>query len=91
MHVLIVKASEDCTKAPPKLANISLEENTVRDETLLKLIIWVIDVNDNSPHFKKRIFTGGVTTEAEFGTEALQVKVWRGFITAFEWRIMMFR
>lgn len=75
IHTLLVKASEDCTKAPPKFSNATLSENAVRDDTILKLLIWVVDTNDNAPHFVKRVFTGGVSTEAEFGTEALQVKV----------------
>lgn len=33
------------------------------------------DINDNPPRFVKRVFTGGVTTEADFGTEFMQVKV----------------
>ncbi|BES92052.1 Cadherin domain [Nesidiocoris tenuis] len=74
IHTLLVKASEDCTKAPPKFSNATLSENAVRDDTILKLLIWVVDTNDNAPHFVKRVFTGGVSTEAEFGTEALQVK-----------------
>ncbi|XP_075231619.1 cadherin 88C [Lycorma delicatula] len=69
-HVLIVKASEDCATSPP--ANNSWFEQ--KDETLLKLIIHVNDINDNPPIFVKSIFTGGVTTEADFGTEFMQIK-----------------
>lgn len=73
-HVLIVKASEDCTKIPSSLPTNSTNSE-IRDDTTLKLIIKVIDINDNPPTFVKKVFTGGVTTEADFGTEFMQVKV----------------
>ncbi|KAJ1522204.1 hypothetical protein ONE63_002512 [Megalurothrips usitatus] len=44
-----------------------------KDDTLLRVIIKVVDINDNPPHFVKKVFTGGVTTEADFGTEFMQV------------------
>ncbi|XP_039274949.1 cadherin-23, partial [Nilaparvata lugens] len=69
-HELIVKASEDCATTPP--TNNSWFE--LRDETLLKLIVNVNDINDNPPLFVKNVFTGGVTTEADFGTEFMHVK-----------------
>ncbi|RZF38140.1 hypothetical protein LSTR_LSTR005501 [Laodelphax striatellus] len=69
-HELIVKASEDCATTPP--TNNSWFE--LRDETLLKLIVNVNDINDNPPLFIKNVFTGGVTTEADFGTEFMHVK-----------------
>ncbi|XP_073991281.1 cadherin 88C isoform X3 [Rhodnius prolixus] len=72
-HVLIVKASEDCTKIPSSLPTNSTNSE-IRDDTTLKLIIKVIDINDNPPTFVKKVFTGGVTTEADFGTEFMQVK-----------------
>lgn len=46
-----------------------------KDDTLLRVIVKVTDINDNSPHFVKKVFTGGVTTEADFGTEFMQVTV----------------
>lgn len=70
-HVLIIKASEDCASSPP--VNDSWFDQ--KDETLLKLIVHVNDINDNPPIFVKSVFTGGVTTEADFGTEFMQVKV----------------
>lgn len=38
------------------------------DKTLLKVFIKVKDVNDNAPRFTQRVYTGGITTEADFGT-----------------------
>lgn len=69
--VLIVKASEDCAHTPENVNTF-----TASDDTLLRVVVNVKDINDNAPHFTKRVFTGGVTTEADFGTEFMQVKVW---------------
>ncbi|XP_069668723.1 cadherin-23 isoform X2 [Periplaneta americana] len=68
-HMLLVKASEDCVHTPE---NQSFFDPS--DDTLLKVMITVNDINDNAPRFVKRVFTGGVTTEADFGTEFMQVK-----------------
>lgn len=48
-----------------------------KDDTLLRVILKVQDIDNNAPHFIKKVFTGGVTTtiEAEFGTEFTQVTV----------------
>lgn len=69
-YEIIVKASEDCTKIPQRLTEFDSS-----DDTLLRIIINVTDINDNPPIFTKRVFTGGITTEADFGTEFMQVKV----------------
>ncbi|XP_067000515.2 cadherin-23 [Anabrus simplex] len=68
-HKLIIRATEDCMN-PPK--NVSKFDMT--DDTLLQVIVQVQDINDNAPRFVKRVFTGGVTTDADFGTEFMQVK-----------------
>jgi len=69
-YTLLVKATEDCIHSP---ANQSVFDPS--DDTLLQVIVTVNDINDNAPRFVKRVFTGGVTTEADFGTEFMQVKV----------------
>lgn len=69
-HVLLIKATEDCNNAP---AIQNFFNNT--DDTLLKIIVTVSDVNDNPPKFISKVFTGGVTTEADFGTQFMIVKV----------------
>ncbi|KAK1135246.1 hypothetical protein K0M31_008017 [Melipona bicolor] len=68
-HLLIVKATEDCNVVPTN-GTFSDEAN----DTTLKVVVNVIDVNDNPPKFVSKIFTGGVTTEADFGTQFMQVK-----------------
>jgi cadherin 23 len=70
VYELIIKASEDCNTIPNN--QTTFDE---MDDTLLKVIIIVNDINDNAPKFINKMFTGGVTTDADFGTEFMQVKV----------------
>lgn len=65
-----MKASEDCLHSPPPNQGFIQD-----DDSLLKVLVFVNDINDNTPEFVKRVFTGGVTTEADFGTEFMQIKV----------------
>jgi len=53
----------------------SSQDFTQDDDSLLKVLVFVNDINDNAPEFVKRVFTGGVTTEADFGAEFMQIKV----------------
>lgn len=69
-HILLVKATEDCESVPDN--EIMFDE---ADDTLLQIIINVDDINDNAPQFINKVFTGGVTTEADFGTQFMHVKV----------------
>lgn len=69
-YELVVKASEDCLHSPPPNQGFSQD-----DDSLLKVFVFVNDINDHAPEFLKRVFTGGVTTEADFGTEFMQIKV----------------
>lgn len=69
-HVLLIKATEDCETVP---VNETTFDET--DDTLLKVVVKVGDINDNAPRFISKIFTGGVTTEADFGTQFMHVKV----------------
>jgi hypothetical protein len=45
------------------------------DSSVLHVIVNVKDINDNAPKFIKQIFTGGFTTETDYGTEFMRVKV----------------
>lgn len=44
------------------------------DSTLIRVLVQVQDINDNPPKFVKKIFTGGVSTSADFGTEIMALK-----------------
>lgn len=68
--MLLIKATEDCKTVPRN--ETTLDKN---DATLLQVVVRVGDINDNAPQFLKDIFTGGVTTEADFGTQFMHVKV----------------
>lgn len=70
IHLLLIKATEDCTKQP---RNESFFDSS--DDTQLKVIVKVLDVNDNAPQFIHRVFTGGVSTATSFGTTFMEVKV----------------
>ncbi|XP_053612756.1 cadherin-23 [Plodia interpunctella] len=66
-YSLTILASEDCVSVPqyrPETDAIST----------LSVNVTVTDVNDNPPKFTRKIFTGGVTTEADFGIEFMSVK-----------------
>ena len=42
------------------------------------MIIHVDDINDNQPEFVRPLFTGGVTTESDYGAEVITVQVSQG-------------
>ncbi|XP_076254709.1 cadherin 88C [Rhynchophorus ferrugineus] len=68
-YLLLVKASEDCSRPPPGEHFFDSD-----DDTQLKVVVHIADVNDNPPRFIKRIFTGGVSTVTAFGTNFMQIK-----------------
>ncbi|XP_044002013.1 cadherin-23 isoform X2 [Aphidius gifuensis] len=68
-YSLLIKATEDCNNVP---ANESFFEED--DDTLLKVTVKISDINDNPPKFTSDVFTGGVTTEADFGTQFMFIK-----------------
>merc|ERR1712106_489862 len=67
-YTILVKATEDCLNPPEP---VSFFDPT--DDTLLRLQVYVNDINDNPPSFTREIFTGGITTSSDFGLEILQL------------------
>ena len=67
-HILIIKATEDCTLVPEPVAEFDPEDNT-----LLNLVINVEDENDNRPVFDRRLFTAGVSSDFSYGTSFMTV------------------
>lgn len=55
--------------------NIPKYKESTDTVSTLKVLITVLDANDNPPRFINKIFTGGITTEADFGIEFMNVKV----------------
>lgn len=68
-YILLIKATEECSKAFPTQSFFDTD-----DDTQLKVIIQVLDVNDNPPKFIHKVFTGGVSTATSFGTKFMHVK-----------------
>ena len=67
-HHLIVKATEECLRTPDPVAQFD-----PTDDSLLNLLIYVNDINDNPPVFSQQVFTGGISTDIDFGTSFMQV------------------
>jgi len=44
------------------------------DSTVVKVKVRVLDINDNPPRFRSKIFTGGITTSADFGLKFMRVE-----------------
>ena len=68
--VLIVQATEDCLATPPSVTYFEPQ-----DDTLVKVLVYVNDINDNSPRFTREVFTGGITTASDFGMEIMMLSV----------------
>ena len=62
----VAEPSAEAVRQPFNAAN--LDSLLAADKSLLRVSIRVKDVNDNAPKFTQRIYTGGITTEADFGT-----------------------
>lgn len=54
----------------------TIEDDSIvgADATLVRVLVIVQDINDNPPKFVHKIFTGGVSTSADFGTEIMTLK-----------------
>lgn len=48
--------------------------STQLDSTIVCVRVRVLDINDNPPHFRSKIFTGGITTNADFGLRFMRVE-----------------
>lgn len=68
-YTLIVQATNDCFRIPHRI-----EKFDPKDNSMLQVLIGVKDVNDNPPKFVKKIFTGGITTDTEYGTVFMSIK-----------------
>lgn len=44
------------------------------DNTLVQVRVFVQDINDNAPQFESNMFTGGLTTAADFGTSIMALR-----------------
>ncbi|XP_036234309.2 cadherin-23 isoform X2 [Bactrocera oleae] len=55
-------------------SNLTSEELLLFDSTVVRVRVRVLDINDNPPHFPTKVFTGGITTNADFGTQFMRVE-----------------
>ncbi|ODN06167.1 Cadherin-23 [Orchesella cincta] len=67
-HTLMILATEDCIIDMTKLDVSSIEKTS-----LLVVQVQVVDVNDSPPRFIKKVFSGGVSTSTDYGTEFMRV------------------
>ena len=65
---IIVQATEDCRAVPQPISQFDPLDNT-----LLSVLVYVDDENDNSPVFERQVFTGGVSTDLSFGTSFMSI------------------
>lgn len=68
-YSLIVQATNDCFRVPQRVDRFDSKDNS-----LLQVLVGVRDVNDNAPKFVKPIFSGGITTDTDYGTIFMSVK-----------------
>nr|XP_027198229.1 cadherin-23-like [Dermatophagoides pteronyssinus] len=68
-YTLIVQATNDCFRVPHRV-----ERFDPKDNSMLQVLIGIKDVNDNPPKFIKKIFSGGITTDTDYGTIFMSVK-----------------
>lgn len=68
-YSLIVQATNDCFRVPQRV-----EKFDPKDNSLLQVLVGVRDVNDNPPKFVKQVFSGGITTDTDYGTIFMSVK-----------------
>ncbi|XP_065338722.1 cadherin-23 isoform X2 [Cloeon dipterum] len=70
-HELLIRATENCQEASSITPAVA-DSNS--NNSLLRVVVNVNDVNDNAPKFVKHVFTGGFTTETDYGTEFMRIK-----------------
>lgn len=54
--------------------HLTVDDILMSDSTIVRVLITVLDINDNAPEFTSRVFTGGVTTSADFGSKFMKVE-----------------
>lgn len=63
------EALEDYEDSAPESSQLVAD-----DPTLVKVIVYIQDINDCPPQFVQKVFTGGVSTSADFGTEIMTLR-----------------
>ena len=71
---LVVWATDQCSQPPPPPPSADSVDPELEDASLLEVVVFVNDENDNAPVFTQRVFTGGVSTDLAFGTSFMRVE-----------------
>ncbi|XP_017844659.1 cadherin-23 [Drosophila busckii] len=71
-----LRASYDDYASSEETEQFSYENEAVPalDSTIICVHVRVLDINDNPPRFRSKIFTGGITTSADFGLRFMRVE-----------------
>lgn len=70
----LVNGTDDVTEEIYDTDTMESDQMIADDSTLVRVIINVQDINDCPPRFLQKIFTGGVSTSTDFGTEIMAIK-----------------
>ncbi|XP_078579310.1 cadherin-23-like isoform X3 [Branchiostoma floridae x Branchiostoma japonicum] len=71
VHTLLIKASSDADYQVPRQRRRVID---VSDSSLQQLVIEVEDINDQPPRFTRKQYTAGVTVDAKYGSELIQIE-----------------
>ncbi|XP_019635319.1 PREDICTED: cadherin-23-like [Branchiostoma belcheri] len=71
VHTLLIKATSDADYEVPRQRRRVID---VSDSSLQQLVIEVEDINDQPPRFTRKQYTAGVTVDAKYGSELIQVE-----------------
>lgn len=73
---IISNNNETVSDTTEEYEEFMMESNSLiaDDATLVRVLILVQDINDNPPRFAKKIFTGGVSTSENFGSEIMSLR-----------------
>ena len=71
-YSLVVRASEDCPYVTPDTRETGVQFDQT-DDSLLLVRVFVNDIDDNPPFFTRSVFTGGISTDIEFGTAFMTI------------------
>ena len=69
IHHLIIQATEECLHTP-----LQVDSFNASDDSLLNVVVYVDDINDNPPEFSQSVFTGGISTDIDFGTSFMMLQ-----------------
>ena len=73
-YTLVIRATDKCHTFLTSPGLTDLRSNVTfdpADDSLLKVVVDVVDIDDNAPSFSRKTFTGGISTDSGFGDTVL--------------------